>query len=70
LSLEKLKTVWDFTQKLPIQEDMKKEFFERRDFSDILDGDKALHNSNIFKLHYYLTIISDLYIADPYYLKM
>jgi len=67
--IEKIKTVWDFVQKLPIQEDIKKEFLERKDFSELLDGDTSLSNSNIYKLYYYLSVIMNISVKDPYYLK-
>ena len=67
---EKLKAVWDFTQKLPLQEDMKREFFERRDFTQILEGESSLSDSNIYKFYYYLSLINNLSIIDPYFSKM
>ena len=67
---EKLKAVWDFTQKLPFQEDIKQEFFERKDFGEILPGESSLSDSNIYKFYYYLSLINNLSITDPYFNKM
>jgi len=67
---EKLKTIWDFAQKLPLQEDIKQEFFDRKDFTHILEDESSLSDSNIYRFYYYLSIINHLSISDPYFNKI
>lgn len=65
-----LKIVWDFAQKLPIEDTIKKELQEKPDFLDLLEGQNQLSNENNYKIYYYLTVIQKLALSDDYYWKL
>lgn len=62
--------VWDFFEKLPIQKDIQRELLKRLDFSSFLDESKEISTNNVHKLHYYISIIDEASLIDPYYWKM
>jgi len=65
-----LKTVWNFVQKLSIQDDIKKNFQERTDYLNVLGGEHNLTDNNIYKVYYYLSIVKELSLTDEYYWKL
>jgi len=70
IPLDMFRSIWEFFQKLPFQELYKEEFIQRNDFANLLDGDITLTNTNAHRFHYYLSIIQDLCVQDPYYWKL
>jgi len=53
-----------------VQDDIKKAFEEKTDYLETLGGDDQLSDTNIYIVHYYLSIVKELSLDDEYYWKL